>query len=220
MIILELNDKTFRKEFSGLIQRTKNPTGLLLECGRQLTVTLKQHFQMKDATEPNKLGGRRTHYWNMVATSVQQPEIENPTRISVAISHPTFAQKVFGGTITAKRRQYLTIPLTAQSYGKTAGDFVGAFVLRTANGAFIVKRGESITENGRFKRGSYTRRFFDAAGGVDRTIKIKASLQFLFKLVRSVDQARDPNALPDQTLLEAAIRARGQEFIDDEISAQ
>lgn len=206
MILLELNDKGFRRDFQSLIQRTKNPKGLLLACGRQLTVDLKKHFRNKDATQPNRIGGKRTHYWNQVASSVNQPEIESPTKISVTISDPTFAQKVFGGTITAKRRQYLTIPLTAEAYGHTAGDFVGAFILRTAKGAYIVKHGETITGTGKVstaKVGEY---------------RIRANLNFLFKLVRSVDQARDPDALPPQTLLEQSVAARGQAFLSNEFS--
>ena len=224
MILLELNDQSFRKDMGALVERVKKPGALLLVCGRQLTIELKKHFRQRDATNPNKLGGQRVHFWNQVASSVQapfsgfdskgqprfgaetDPTVESDTRVTVSISHPAMAQKYYGGTITAKRTQFLTIPLTAEAYGHTAKDFPGAFLLKTAKGAFIVKYGDTVTRVGKISTAKLGK------------FRIRASLNFLFKLVRSVNQAADPDALPAQSFLEAAVLARGQQYLNNEFT--
>lgn len=61
--------------------------------------------------------------------------------MSVSITHPAFAQKLFGGPIVAKRAKSLTIPVEERAYGRTASTFehetgLKLFFLKTGKSAF------------------------------------------------------------------------------------
>jgi hypothetical protein len=96
----------------------RNPRAVLVDAAREGGNRLKKHFREKDRSEANKLGGRRTHYWNRVAQSVSAPVPESASRVVVNITDPTFAQKLFGGVIRAKRVRNLAIPQEPEAYGR------------------------------------------------------------------------------------------------------
>jgi hypothetical protein len=113
----------------------------LAAVGREAHNQLVDHFRAKDKNEPNKLGGTRQHYWLGVASSVQNPVLENgDTQARVSITDPTIAQKVFGGVITAKRAKFLTIP-NAGGLWENSGD------VRARDGIEAV-RDEGIDDGG------------------------------------------------------------------------
>lgn len=212
MIAIQINAAAFQAEFDKKISLVKNPAVMLLAAGREVGNRLKKHFQEKEMTNANRLGGRRQHFWLAVARTIngagntEAPKVSGNT-VTVSINDPRFAQKVYGGRIIPKEKQALTIPLTPEAYGKTVQDFPGAFLLKTPKAAYIVKLGENITVTGmisRAKRGEFKGK--------------RASLNFLFKLVPFVDQDADPTALPPKTELEAAILMRAQKVLDNEIS--
>ena len=60
-------------ELRALSARVSNPIPGLKVAGRAVANLLRAHYRRKDQTEPNKLGGRRTHYWRAVAHSVHNP---------------------------------------------------------------------------------------------------------------------------------------------------
>lgn len=103
-------------------------------------------------------------------------------------------QRYYGGPIepTAGRKA-LTIPISPVSYGHTAGDFPGLFLLVTRNGAYLVQANDLVSSPK-----------FRPKGG-NTASRLKASLNFLFKLVPSVEQQGDENVLPtDEEIFEAA----------------
>lgn len=207
---LLINDAGFQVEFRAKIAKAKNPVAMLRNVGREVGNQLNAHFQMKNDTNPNKLGGRRTNFWLAVSKTINNGNLNNPqvsgNTVTVTINDPKFPQKVFGGRIVAKAAKALTIPLTPEAYGKTAGDFPGAFLIKTMKGAYIVKVGENITVSGmvsKAKRGEFKGR--------------RAGLNFLFKLVPFVDQDADPTALPPQSQLAQAALARAQAGLDAEM---
>jgi len=103
-----------------LVTRLGSPRGGLLVAARAVCNQLKQHFRAKDAAEPNKLGGNRTHFWLQIGHSVSQPIVSGATSVLVSISDPRFRQKLLGGEITPKRAKLLTIPVHPAAYGRRA----------------------------------------------------------------------------------------------------
>lgn len=205
MITVSIKNAAFNKDFGGLLARTKNPTGMLMVCGRELGNQLKAHFRKKEATEPNKLSPRRQHFWLQVGRSVQNPVQSGPKSVSVTISDPRFAQKVFGGTITAKRAGALTIPVSEKAYGRTASTFERETGLKL----ILIKVGGTKSKNG-----SGSNRLENAVlaarlpGG---------GLEVEYVLTKSVRQQKDPTALPDENQLKAAIIKRAQSYMDREL---
>lgn len=88
---------------------------------RSLVDFLKRYYRKKDTAEPNKMGGERTHFWKQIARSVQQVPKYND--FNVQITDYRFRQKLYGGPIVPKKAKYLTIPMKAASYGKSAAKF-------------------------------------------------------------------------------------------------
>lgn len=81
---------------------------------------LKTHFRALDAQFPNKMGGRRTHFWESVGDTVQIPVV-GPASITIAITHPIIAHKAglgpAGGVIVPKAKKWLAIPVAREAYG-------------------------------------------------------------------------------------------------------
>ena len=200
MISLTFQDTKFQAKFGAIIGKTKNPKAVLLNSGRELGNQLRAWFRQRDKTNVNRLSERRVHFWLQVAQSVNQPQMEGPTRVSVTISDPRFAQKLFGGTITAKAAEALTIPVEERAYGRTAATFERETGLKL----ILVKTGGS------------------AANTMENAVLAVADpndpkrLTVEYVLTKSVNQQADPEALPPKAQLEAAILSRAQRVLDRE----
>lgn len=194
MIAVSINDPGVRQEIRNLLAQAKRPRAVLAAMGREGQQRLKRHFRGKDRTEPNRLGGRRTHFWRQVVDSVQAPMLHGDTSVTISINHPAIAQKVFGGTIRAKRAKLLTIPVSPEAYGRTAATFehetgLQLIFLREGNNALLATRRS----------------------------KGSTALQIEYLLTPSVNQAPDPTALPDlkpSSEFVRALIARGQSVLN------
>src|ERR1700677_3127333 len=134
---LTFNDAKFNLEFGAKIQAAKDPKAMLLGAGRELGNQLRKHFRQRDQDGENHLSERRSHFWEQIARSVNQPQMEDATTVSVTISDPRFPQKLFGGKLTAKNAGALTIPVEEKAYGRTAD----VFERETGLKLFLVKIG-------------------------------------------------------------------------------
>lgn len=199
MITFKFEDAKFQNRFHAVITNTKNPKAVLLNAGREVANTLKAHFREKDENEPNHLSDRRQHYWQRIAQSVSVPTVDGLS-VTVTIADPTFAQKVFGGTIRAKAAGALTIPEEERAYGRTAATFERETGLKL----ILIKIG-----------GSKANPFENAVLAV-RDDPNSKTLTVEYLLTKSVHQKADTDALPDKTALENAIIARCQRVVDRE----
>ncbi len=195
MIAITYNRSEFVTGFQAKINATKNPKGMLRAAGREVNRQLKRHFRAKDRTGANRLSDRRSHFWNAVARSVQNPELEGRNTVSVSINDPRFAQRLFGGTIRAKLASALTIPVEERAYGRTAQTFEAETGLKLV----LIRSGH----------GAFANALLAVAEGGGLTIE--------YVLTPSVTQQADPTALPAQSFLEAAILERSQAVLDTEI---
>ena len=119
----------------------KELTDVLTVGARGVTKYLKKFYREKDAKEPNKLApGRRTHFWNRrIGGNVQAPKSEGAGKVGVAIDKAGILEhKIKGGTIKAKRKEYLTIPLVAEAYEKRARRFPDLFVIKSKKGNLLL----------------------------------------------------------------------------------
>lgn len=194
MIQISYSRASFTKDFNSMLGRALNPVRMLMAAGRELANQLKNHFRRKDREEPNQLSSRREHFWRQMDRATQNPEQTGYNQVSVTVSDPRIAQKVFGGTIFAKRAGALTIPVSEQAYGRTASTFeretgLKLFLLRTGKGSF--------------------------ANAV-LAAKVNGGLEIEYVLTKSVTQQADPTALPERSALEKAILARAQKVLENE----
>jgi len=197
MIRVQYSRAGFTKEFNRMLAQTENPTGMLLAAGREAGNQLVKHFRQKDANEPNRLSPRREHFWLQVSRTVSAPRQTGYNAVSVNVSDPRIAQKVFGGRIVAKKAKELTIPESEQAYGRTAATFEQETGLRL----FLVKVGGTKGNN-----------FENAV----LAAKVGGGLEVEYLLTKSVDQAADPTALPAEGVMEEAILTRCEKVLKRE----
>ena len=172
MISLALTKDEITPHLRKLMQEGGTP--LLDILGRAGANVLKKHFRARNQT-PNKIGGDRTNFWSRVAESVNAPHVTG-SAIVIPINHPAIAQKVFGGTITAKKAKNLAIPIAPEAYGKSPRVFDNLTFAMTRAGVKLL--GRSI-DGGKF--------------------------QALYLLKPSVTQAADPKTLPPASVMVEAL---------------
>jgi hypothetical protein len=196
MIAVQVNRGGFNARVAQILGQAKNPVAVLKAAGRELANQLKKHFRQKDQNDPNKLSPRRQHFWLEVAQSVNEPEQTGYNSISVRVSDPRFAQKVFGGTITAKAAGALTIPVSEKAYGRTASTFEAETGLKL----FLLGPKDH------------------SRGGV-LAAKVGGQIEVEYVLAKSVEQQPDPTAIPDMNEVEKLILQRAQAVADSQLEA-
>ena len=123
-------------------------TGVLKVGARGVSQYLRKFYREKNGREKNKLGGKRTNFWNKVGNTVNngnpnspnkaEPIVEAPGRVVVTIASSILPHKIKGGTIRPVRSQYLTIPLVAEAYDKKARRFPDLFVIKSKKGNLLL----------------------------------------------------------------------------------
>jgi len=132
------------------------------------------------ANGTNKRGWPSTGFWGEAERKTTARFDDEAATIS--INKIGVRQRYHGGPILPVNTRALTIPISRESYGKTASDFPDAFLLKTEDKAFIAQR-------------------------IPAT-RAKSALQFLFLLSKGVDQKPDPSVIPDdETLTQDAMDA-------------
>lgn len=124
----------------------------------------------------NKRGWPTTNFWQGASRATAWTATEGG--VTISINQQGFRQRYHGGPIKPVNAKFLTIPISSQAYGKTASDFPGSFIIRTAKGLYIVQYGGTVSKTGR---------------GINKN---NASLEFLFKLSAGVNQKGNPNVIP------------------------
>tara|TARA_R110002167_G_scaffold122035_3_gene300478 strand:- start:5276 stop:6019 length:744 start_codon:yes stop_codon:yes gene_type:complete len=126
----------------------KELTDVLTVGARGVSQYLRKFYRQKNGREKNKLGGKRTNFWNRVGNTVNngdpnhsnkaEPIVESPGRVVVTIASPILPHKIKGGTIKPVRSQYLTIPLVAEAYNERARRFPDLFVIKSKKGNLLL----------------------------------------------------------------------------------
>jgi hypothetical protein len=187
-----------------ILATTKNPPGMLKVCGREVGNLLKRHFRGLNASNQSAMGaasGRRENFWAQISRSVQAPVTDEAGRhVTISVADERFNQKVYGGTITAKRVQNLAIPMIAEAYGRAprifeqeTGDKL--HVVKTDKGAFLA-RGTNVS-----------------AGRSSRIID-----EFAYRLTPSVTQKPFAGALPTDAEVTKVVLERAEKVLKTELA--
>lgn len=137
------------------------------------------------ALPPNRRGWPSTGFWGGVQTKGEVTsdgfviECDNPEAPGAfRFRHYAF---VNGSASITMKDKMLTIPISPVSYGHRAADFKNLFLLVTKKGAYLVQRGEGVSErSGRM----VMNRNMGGNGGR----RVRANLVFLFILMARVTQ--------------------------------
>ncbi|MCW5557737.1 MAG: hypothetical protein KIT22_07890 [Verrucomicrobiae bacterium] len=160
---------------------------------------LRKHFFGLNRERPNKLGGKRTNFWNQAARSTHSKV--TGTDLVVSVNQVGVRQRLEGGEIRpASGRRYLTIPAIAEAYATRAGEWS------------TVKFGFAFDEQGRIRpaliEAQHTAVKFGGKrkdGSRKLTATVRQGGGAVFWLVRRVTQRPDPTVLPsNEELREAA----------------
>lgn len=164
---------------------------------------IQGHLHRINGERPNRLGGRRTDFYSAAAKSTHMDAV--PGEITVTVSRVGFRQRFEGGRIRPVNKKFLTIPATAEAYGRRASEFADLrFVILGGRPALVRARQTRISIGGRRKDG--TRRI--------RGTSSTTGMEVLFWLRREVNQKPDPSVLPtDAEIGEAAVRG-GNLYLD------
>ncbi len=177
MIFITLQSGEARNQIQDLGKLLGRPRSIVQAAVRSTRTRLQRHFTERDRTG-NIMGGRRTHFWQDIRKSTQVGEVTDRYGF-VVIGDPRFAQKLFGGTIVAKEKEALTIPVAPEAYGRRAETLERELGIKL----FVVSR--------EFGNGLL-------AAAFGNEIKV------FYVLKKSVDQDADPEALPPRQELEDA----------------
>ena len=189
-IQIEIKDE-LQPSLRQLERLATDPDALVLPVARQGASYLRGYYRGRNEAEPNRLGGRRTYWWNKVASSVENPILRSPTEAAVSITQPGMALKVHGGTVRPKNAKALAIPIHGDAHGVMARDWNAGhperplFMIRSGSRVFLAaKVADSRSGAQRRKTGAHSQ-----IGGRRR-------LQLLYILKKSQEIPRDPAALP------------------------
>jgi hypothetical protein len=116
MIVLHLDSDETRRRLSGIVEMSRRPRSILQAAAIATQTVLQRHFTARDK-QGNRLGGRRTHFWRGVRDSTVVTDVTDRYAL-ITIGKQEFAQKVFGGPLTAKEKPDLTIPVSAEAHGR------------------------------------------------------------------------------------------------------
>lgn len=163
--------------------------------GRGATNVVRRHLNSLESGRPNKEGWPRQHFWAKCSRSTSYTS--QPGAAVISISHLGFRQRLQGGPIRARNVKYLTIPATAEAYGKRAREFsnLSFGYAENKNGNLapaLIKRSATRSSKGRLK-------------GKDAKKNIG---NVMYWLTPGVFQRGDPTVLPD-----------GQKIVDGALSA-
>jgi hypothetical protein len=199
MIQITIDSGNLRNRIEQLGRLSDSPRPILQAATGSVVKLLRAHFT-KRAEVPNRMGGKRTNFWKDVNRSAKIGEVTDRSG-TVVIGDYRFAQKVYGGKITAgksissatgKPTKYLAIPARTEAYGKRPAAFKGVEL-------HLVQCGP---------RGG-------AALVVKTAAKAKSSFidMVYYWLVRSVTQKPDPKALPPRDAIEKAAAAGAESYL-------
>jgi hypothetical protein len=121
---ITLTNDTISPALALLRAQAKNPRGIMAAASRSVVNLFRKHLRLLNQQRPNKLGGKRTNMYNQFARSVNVPVLTDTTAL-ISISDPRSAHVHTGGTITAKRAKFLTIPVAPEAYNRRASVLEG-----------------------------------------------------------------------------------------------
>lgn len=179
MIGIKITGADIPQETLDKIAKASSTKGLMKILGRRVRNEYREHFFRLDAAKPNKKGFPRQHFWNRIgkATTLAAADEVSAT---VAVSDPAYTAKVYGALVKPDKAKALAIPISSRAYGHSPNaqdnPLRGKLKLLPRKG----KPSLLYTEN-------------------------KDKKEFHYVLLKSARIPADPDALPDEAAINAAV---------------
>lgn len=146
----------------------------------------------------NKRGWPSTGFWEDAARKTTSFVQDNG--LLLVCDKLGVRQRWKGGPIKPDKAGALAIPISPVSYGHRPSEFPGLFLMKTAKGAYLVQAQDLFASNKKRE----TRNAFKQMGG-HAARRLRAGLNFLFKLSPGVNQLPDERVVPTkEEMLEVA----------------
>jgi len=160
---------------------------LMQRLGRRAENLYRDHLNAREASSPNKQGFPRQHFWGRLrdATHFDETAVTDD-EAAIRITDRAINAKIYGGTWGPRPgKKNLAIPLRGEAYGTqpSSGLIPNLFLFRPKKGGVYLGKNEGGT------------------------------LTAFYRLVPRVTVPADPNALPDQSTVAAAILQRARNYV-------
>jgi hypothetical protein len=189
------------KEDLGIVETVAQkiaPDMVARVAARGVRNRVQERFQELEDTHPNKRGWPRQHLWGQLRRSTQAPMPAGPGLFTIEINHVAAAQIYWGGRIRPVNAKYLTLPATAEAYGKRAREFndlkFGFAPDPELDGAMrpaLIQASSTVVSFGREKK--------DGTRSVNRGATLGGTV--FYWLTKEVNQAGFPEMLPTEEQL-------------------
>jgi hypothetical protein len=164
--------------------------------GGGISLLIKAHLGGLDSSRPNKIGGKRTHFYYAAAKNISYESTHDGALVH--IHQKGIALHYYGGVIKPTGgRKFLTIPVDPESYGRRAGEFNNLEIAwgRTGGGkprpiGLVTKNDYDQKTRGKGKK--------SASKGV-------IPGKWMYALVLSATIPEDKSVIPSDDLMQAAV---------------
>ena len=119
-----------------MMARLRDRTALHAEMGMAVERQVARHMRDTKVPQGNRLGGTSTGFWMKAIASIKGTSDRNAARVWIPARG--VALQYYGGTVRAKNKPYLTIPISPLSHGKSVKE-MGGHLYR-----FLSKKGNLI----------------------------------------------------------------------------
>lgn len=168
-------------------------------AGRGVRRLLMDHLGGLDASRPNKLGGKRTHFYADAARNTSY-EV-TPDGALVHIHQQGIALHYYGGVVKPTGgRKFLTIPVDPEAYGRRAGEFNNLEIAwgRTKSGKIrpigLVTKSDYVYKTAKSRK----------SGAKEVVSASHNTGKWMFALVLSATIPEDKSIIPDGESVELA----------------
>ncbi len=177
--------------------RTMSPRAVAERISEPLRILWRDRLK---SLGKNKRGWPSTGFWEDAARKTTS--IVQDNGLLLICDKQGVRQRWRGGAIKPVKAGALAIPISPVSYGHRPSEFPGLFLMRTKNGAYLVQAQALFPGN----RKSQIANQKSLGGNAKR--RLRAGLNFLFKLSQGVNQLPDDRVVPTQDeMLEVAFAA-------------
>ncbi|WAC20980.1 hypothetical protein OVA24_06240 [Luteolibacter sp. SL250] len=215
-VIVQDNSRVILVEVQSAV---KNRTGLNKVLAARWADELKDHFRSKNAT-PNKLGGKRTNFWNGVAADTGVAEVTEDGAV-LTVANQAFRLHLHGGTVTPKKAKALTIPIVPEAHGLFARTYETTYGRKlftiSPKVPLLFERSNQATQSLTGQTDGRVRVRGNRPGEmVSKPVRIAARtpIRPVYYLADSVTIERDPEALPPRERVEAALIEEATDFLE------
>lgn len=177
-------------------------------AGRGVRRLLMDYLGELDASRPNKLGGKRTHYYADLARGVTCDITSDGA--AVRVTGLGVALHYYGGTIKPTGgRKYLTIPVDPEAYGRRASEFNNLEI------AWGLTKGGKPRPIGLVTKNEYTfKTARNRKSGAKEVVSTSWTAgKWMFALVQSATIPEDKKILPETDTIQAATIAAITDYI-------